>query len=443
MKNICKLSIVFFLLAIVAVSAQVPQIISYQGILTDTSGIKAATPGSYIIKFSLYIDPKISNNVWEEEQTVVVFNGGYFQVELGSINPLSLDFNKDYFLGIKVQSGPSVIIEFTDRIHLTASPYALNTYRINGKPVTGVPYKDQILTFDGTNWINKDFLICGKSVDTKTPSSNQVLKYDGQKWTPQEDATGGTSNLPTMVGDSGIVITTGTNTIKITGVNIKANSPLDITSSNGILTINLNKVPLSKIENGNAQKGQTLKWNGTEWSPAFDMPIGTVVAFAGEDVQLPDGWLYCDGSHLNRTDYTALYDIIGWTYGKPNSQQFDLPDYRGIFLRGIDTSYAQKSTSGRDPDRYSRTDPTNATPIGNRVGSIQGDTIKLHDHLVGRQQASLSITGGGFQVAGMSNGSSPSIYTQDNAGEAKDPLINRASETRPKNAYVNWIIKAK
>lgn len=44
----------------------------------------------------------------------------------------------------------------------------------------------------------------------------------------------------------------------------------------------------------------------------------------------PSGWLSCDGSAVSRTTYSALFAIIGTTYGPGNSSTtFNLPDMRG------------------------------------------------------------------------------------------------------------------
>lgn len=40
-------------------------------------------------------------------------------------------------------------------------------------------------------------------------------------------------------------------------------------------------------------------------------------------------WLKCDGRSLDRVRYSALFDLIGTTYGSENSETFKLPDCRG------------------------------------------------------------------------------------------------------------------
>ena len=64
---------------------------------------------------------------------------------------------------------------------------------------------------------------------------------------------------------------------------------------------------------------------------ALVTPIGSIVAFAGENI--PDGWLICDGSILNKNEYDELYKVIGTAWGKVSGQadKFYLPDLRGRF----------------------------------------------------------------------------------------------------------------
>jgi len=47
------------------------------------------------------------------------------------------------------------------------------------------------------------------------------------------------------------------------------------------------------------------------------------------------GFLLCDGAEISRTDYAALFAKIGTTFGAGDDETtFNLPDYRGYFLRG-------------------------------------------------------------------------------------------------------------
>jgi microcystin-dependent protein len=55
--------------------------------------------------------------------------------------------------------------------------------------------------------------------------------------------------------------------------------------------------------------------------------IGQVVLFAGNFA--PVGWVLCDGTLLQISQYDALYSILGTTYGGDGQSTFGVPDLRG------------------------------------------------------------------------------------------------------------------
>ncbi len=55
-----------------------------------------------------------------------------------------------------------------------------------------------------------------------------------------------------------------------------------------------------------------------------------------------------------------------------------LPDLRGLFLRGVSGS---RNDAWRDPDADGRKDDA-GNQVGNRVGSLQEDSLKSHTHPV-------------------------------------------------------------
>ena len=76
--------------------------------------------------------------------------------------------------------------------------------------------------------------------------------------------------------------------------------------------------------------------------PTSEAPTGVVQAFAGSTT--PQGWLLCDGSAVNRTDYAALYAVIGTTYGAGDgSTTFNLPNLVDKFVEGSATAGTVKS----------------------------------------------------------------------------------------------------
>ncbi|MDG9809436.1 tail fiber protein [Pseudomonas juntendi] len=87
--------------------------------------------------------------------------------------------------------------------------------------------------------------------------------------------------------------------------------------------------------------------------------VGEIAFFAGETV--PDGFLKRNGAAVSRTTYKALFDKIGTKFGVGDgSTTFNLPDDRGLFIRGW--------SDGSDIDS------------GRVFGSIQTDQNASHTH---------------------------------------------------------------
>ena len=150
-------------------------------------------------------------------------------------------------------------------------------------------------------------------------------------------------------------------------------------------------------------------------------PPGTVLPYMGATA--PTGWLVCNGASVLRATYPSLFAVIGTSCGTSSSTYFNLPDFRGRFLRGWDNA------TGRDPDRGARTAMATGGATGDAIGSVQTDEFKKHSHTLTNQ------------IAYMSEGN-------DSSGGYYDPVLeNRNSgdtgggETRPINASVNYIIK--
>ncbi len=59
----------------------------------------------------------------------------------------------------------------------------------------------------------------------------------------------------------------------------------------------------------------------------IDPFIGEIQWFAGNFA--PRGWAFCDGQLLPISSYTALFSILGTTYGGDGRTTFALPDVRG------------------------------------------------------------------------------------------------------------------
>lgn len=162
-------------------------------------------------------------------------------------------------------------------------------------------------------------------------------------------------------------------------------------------------------------------------------PPGSVMAYMGTSA--PPGWLLCDGSAVSRTNYPGLFAVLGTSCGAGDgSTTFNLPDCRGVFLRGVNGA---RSDAFADPDD----NPTYRSSIfaggnvGNALGSYQQDMFKAHTHTVG-----INGSDSGADVPGAQRFPNY-VNDQYGAGGPKQTGSAGGSETRPKNIYVNYLIK--
>jgi len=162
----------------------------------------------------------------------------------------------------------------------------------------------------------------------------------------------------------------------------------------------------------------------------YFLPPGMVAPFAGPTDNIPAGWLLCDGGQLATSAYPRLYAAIGTSWGSAAPGYFRLPDLRGLFLRGV----SQDRNDGfQDPNRSSRTNAYAGGNTDNAVGSYQYDDLQSHEHKIKNSNSGGSDVHMAYygDPGGALDPVNPHIFTQLYGG----------LETRPKNAYVNYIIK--
>jgi microcystin-dependent protein len=177
------------------------------------------------------------------------------------------------------------------------------------------------------------------------------------------------------------------------------------------------------------------------------VPPGTILPFGGDSI--PEGFLVCDGSAVTREIYADLFSAIGTSWGLGDgATTFNVPDLRGMFLRGVDMG------KGEDPDSGVRA-ALNGGNAGDAVGSVQSwatarpqnsatspgsafntDSPGNHSH----SRTHVAGIGGtrGFPPAADQSGSTS---TSSNGNHDHDVNAGGNAETRPENAYVVYIVK--
>jgi len=124
MKKCFLIFALIFLVFTIAISAQIPRQISWQGVLTDDSG--DALNGQYDITVRIYSSDDIINDLtplWQETYTLDLTDG-LFNIIIGedSNNPLNLAFDSQYWMEVEVDGDDDPL----PRIKLTSVPYSLN-----------------------------------------------------------------------------------------------------------------------------------------------------------------------------------------------------------------------------------------------------------------------------------------------------------------------------
>ena len=152
--------------------------------------------------------------------------------------------------------------------------------------------------------------------------------------------------------------------------------------------------------------------------------VGSIIQMAMGTV--PTGYLACNGGSYSSSTYPALSAFLNFTYGgSAPSGMFQVPDFRGMFLRGagtngIDSAYASAG-----------------------YGSLQTDGIKTHTHGIdfgynqnvqgsGGSFNAYSSTSPNYNNPGTGSGRATGITTSNN---------NPYPDTRPGNFAVLFCIK--
>jgi microcystin-dependent protein len=189
--------------------------------------------------------------------------------------------------------------------------------------------------------------------------------------------------------------------------------------------------------------------------PGFgELPVGSVTAFAGPvggpnsssppNAVAPtdyttnpieaSGWMVCDGRSLSTMRYPELFAVLGYVYGGANDN-FNIPDYRGYFLRGIGTG------TQNDPDIGTRSVPPGGQGESSGVGSIQSFAMETHEHTYKSAPAPSATSPSGTAAGAASVTSTLTIGGPvPGAGQTNAVLVSQ-HETRPINVYVNYLIK--
>lgn len=109
------------------------------------------------------------------------------------------------------------------------------------------------------------------------------------------------------------------------------------------------------------------------FDPADNTPyIGDVMAFAG--TRVPDGFMLADGRTLQATQFSALYSLLGNTYGGEPNVSFKLPDLRTRTIIGAGASVPLGMVTGAAALRSAKVTTDSEGNLVYELGEVAGSS---------------------------------------------------------------------
>jgi hypothetical protein len=177
--------------------AEVPQMMSYQGQLTNADGVPVPD-GTYELVFSLYPDSLLPDFFWQEVQEVEV-TGGLFDVQLGLNVPIPfgpfLEIAPPYlYLGIAVVGNP----EMLPRTMLSSGAFAIKAFHSDEAEWTlfsdAAGVAEAVADSSITGASIADGSIGLQDIGQNGASPGQIIKWTPSGWDIADDATGGSGD---------------------------------------------------------------------------------------------------------------------------------------------------------------------------------------------------------------------------------------------------------
>lgn len=142
-------------------------------------------------------------------------------------------------------------------------------------------------------------------------------------------------------------------------------------------------------------------------------PPGSIMPWAADDP--PTGWLLCDGTAYATNTYPDLFSTIGWRYSASASENFNVPDYRGVALVGVagdrvtdPLAYATNRTASGVGGTYANAGSyqsytlctTNSTGVVARLPNVYVNwAIKHSNDTTNFLQSAVAYEGSSFSVS--------------------------------------------
>lgn len=241
----------------------------------------------------------------------------------------------------------------------------VQAYNAGLQDISGLAKTDgNLIVGNGTNWVAESGATARTSLglgSMATQNSNAVTITGGSisgitdlavadGGTGSSTASGARSNLGAAASgaNSDITALSGlTTALSVAqggtgGTTSTGSGAVVLASSPSIASPTLTGTPVAPTA---AQGTNTTQVATTAFVLANGAPTGGLLMWPTSSA--PSGWLVCNGQAVSRSTYSALYAVVGTTFGAGDgSTTFNLPDYRDRMPIGAGTTYAANSTGG-------------------------------------------------------------------------------------------------
>jgi len=312
---------------------------------------------------------------------------------------------------------------FTDIFNLTVAAYASGVESAAASRVFRFPSDETagglFLKWDGAAWRAMDRMDAAETITSDAQTASLILPV-----TVLDSGSGSKAlTLPAgwRVGQpKRIVVKTAGCTWTVSG-----------TFANAVTSTTLVSTAVNALD---------LTWDGVAWQGAIGTGVPAVATPGGEHSVLtsaggiydlvpagavwpfamnsaPTGWLACNGAAVSRTTYAGLFTAISTVHGVGDgATTFNVPDLRGMFLRGVGTH------------------GTETTAVSGSFGAVQTDQNAEHNHTTSdtimKQLGGNNWNGaGGF--GGGAGTSAPDVTLANSGG----------TEARPNNIALLYCVK--
>jgi len=255
--------------------AQAPGSFNYQGVARSSTGIPLATQ-SISIQASILQDNASGTAVYTETQNTITTAQGYFTLQigggtatLGSFGAINWGNGHSKWLQISIDPAGGTNFTLTGSSQLVSVPFALYSARSASAPLA--------LKAKAPLSISHDSVMINPGTQV-----GDLISWDGDNWVAVQP--------PAPKGDTSISIN--------------------------------NMQPYLGLSYCIALEGIFPSRNG-----GSDPFLGEIDIYPYNFE--PRGWAYCDGQLLSIAQNTALFSLLGTTYGGNGTVNFALPDLRG------------------------------------------------------------------------------------------------------------------